>query len=71
MGVAMIEANPNDLMIGRLAKEAGVNVQTLRYYERRGLLPSPDRTASNYRIYPVTPFGGSASSDGFQPDGGR
>jgi MerR family mercuric resistance operon transcriptional regulator len=29
----------------------GVNVATLRYYERRGLLASPPRTASNYRIY--------------------
>lgn len=35
-----------------VAAEAGVNVQTLRYYERRGLLPEPGRTQSGYRAYP-------------------
>lgn len=40
------------LTIGQLAKEAGVNVQTVRYYERRGLLPEPPRSASGYREYP-------------------
>jgi DNA-binding transcriptional MerR regulator len=33
------------------AAEAGVNVQTLRYYERRGLLPEPERLSSGYRAY--------------------
>jgi DNA-binding transcriptional MerR regulator len=33
----------------QVASEAGVNVQTLRYYERRGLLPEPDRLDSGYR----------------------
>jgi DNA-binding transcriptional MerR regulator len=37
--------------VGQLAKQAGVNVQTLRYYERRGLLPRPPRAASGYRQY--------------------
>jgi MerR family transcriptional regulator, mercuric resistance operon regulatory protein len=37
---------------GEVAERAGVNVQTLRYYERRGLLPRPPRTASGYRTYP-------------------
>lgn len=37
--------------IGAVAAQAGVNVQTLRYYERRGLLPPPARTASGYRHY--------------------
>ncbi len=37
---------------GQLAKAADVNVETLRYYERRGLLPEPPRQASGYRIYP-------------------
>ena len=41
----------NDLKAGDVARRAGVNVQTLRYYERRGLLPAPRRTASNYRAY--------------------
>lgn len=40
------------LKVGELAARAGVGVQTLHYYERRGLLPKPDRTASNYRLYP-------------------
>jgi MerR family copper efflux transcriptional regulator len=37
--------------IGTLSEEAGVSVQTVRYYERRGLLPEPDRTESGYRSY--------------------
>lgn len=40
------------LRIGAVARNAGVNIQTLRYYERRGLLRPPDRTASGYREYP-------------------
>jgi Hg(II)-responsive transcriptional regulator len=36
---------------GQVATEAGVNVQTLRYYERRGLLPEPPRRGSGYRAY--------------------
>lgn len=39
------------LTIGRLAREAGVNLATIRYYERRGLLLPPQRTAAGYRIY--------------------
>lgn len=34
------------------ATRAGVNPQTLRYYERRGLLPGPPRSVSGYRAYP-------------------
>jgi hypothetical protein len=41
------------LTIGRLAKAAGVNLETVRYYERRGLVPKPPRTPSGYRLYPV------------------
>ena len=37
--------------IGRLAEAAGVNVETVRYYERRGLLEAPPRTPSGYRQY--------------------
>jgi MerR family copper efflux transcriptional regulator len=39
------------MRIGQLARAAGVSVQTIRFYERRGLLRSPQRTASGYRIY--------------------
>ncbi|MBV7328542.1 MerR family DNA-binding protein [Chloroflexi bacterium TSY] len=42
----------NGLRSGQLAKAADVNVETLRYYERRGLLPEPPRRESGYRIYP-------------------
>ncbi|MBF6439608.1 MerR family transcriptional regulator [Nocardia cyriacigeorgica] len=37
---------------GELAARAGVNAQTLRYYERRGLLTRPPRSQSGYRSYP-------------------
>lgn len=39
------------LTIGALAKRAGTNVETIRYYERVGLLPPPARTGGNYRAY--------------------
>ncbi|HEX6965041.1 MAG TPA: MerR family transcriptional regulator [Gemmatimonadaceae bacterium] len=39
------------MTIGELARRAGVNVQTVRYYERRGLLAEPHRTPSGYRQY--------------------
>lgn len=39
------------MTIGRLAERAGVNIDTIRYYERNGLLPAPQRRASGYREY--------------------
>ena len=39
------------MWIGRTAKAAGVNTQTLRYYERRGLIAPPVRRGSGYREY--------------------
>ncbi|BDT91351.1 MerR family transcriptional regulator [Nocardia sputorum] len=36
----------------RLAAAAGVNTQTMRYYERRGLLAEPDRSLGGHRLYP-------------------
>ena len=39
------------MWISEAAGQAGVNVQTLRYYERRGLLPKPPRRTSGYRDY--------------------
>ena len=37
---------------GQLARQTGVSTDTLRHYERLGLLPLPQRTAGNYREYP-------------------
>jgi Cu(I)-responsive transcriptional regulator len=39
------------LSIGNLAKATGTKVETIRYYERIGLLPAPGRTEGNYRSY--------------------
>lgn len=40
------------LTIGRVAKAAGVNLQTVRYYQRRGLIEQPPKPLSGYRRYP-------------------
>ncbi|MET8353255.1 MULTISPECIES: MerR family transcriptional regulator [unclassified Micromonospora] len=40
------------LRSGQVAEAAGVNQQTLRYYERRGLVAEPDRTLGGHRLYP-------------------
>lgn len=42
----------NTLTIGELGEKAQVNIETLRYYERRGLLSAPPRSGANYRLYP-------------------
>ncbi|MDR9855202.1 MerR family transcriptional regulator [Paenibacillus sp. VCA1] len=39
------------LTIGELANQAGVHLETVRYYERRGLIPEPPRTKAGYRMY--------------------
>ena len=39
------------MRIGELAERTGVDVQTVRYHERRGLLPEPDRRSSGYPDY--------------------
>ena len=39
------------MRVGEIAERAGVNVETLRYYERRGLLPTPHRDPSGHRRY--------------------
>jgi DNA-binding transcriptional MerR regulator len=39
------------LSTGQVAKAGGVNIQTVRFYEREGLLPAPRRSASGYRQY--------------------
>ena len=40
------------LTVGEVAKRAAVHIETLRYYERRGLVARPPRSMSNYRLYP-------------------
>ena len=39
------------LRIGQIARRAGVKIETIRYYERIGLLPQPPRSAGRYRLY--------------------
>ncbi|MGI5170903.1 MerR family transcriptional regulator [Spirillospora sp. CA-253888] len=41
------------LRSGQVAAAAGVNLQTLRYYERRGLLAEPERSPGGHRLYPA------------------
>ena len=43
----------SELTIGRVAKLAGVSVETIRYYQRRGLLAEPDKPHMGYRRYPA------------------
>jgi len=46
-----MNASTQLLTIGRLARRAGVGIDTVRFYERARLLPRPGRTASGYRTY--------------------
>lgn len=41
----------SQMKIGELAKQSGCQVETIRYYEREGLLPTPARSAGNFRLY--------------------
>lgn len=41
----------NHITIGRLSAATGVKVETIRYYEKEGLIPPPSRTSGNYRSY--------------------
>jgi Hg(II)-responsive transcriptional regulator len=49
----MLLASTETLTIGKLAKVAGVGVETIRYYQQRGLLPVPESSGA-YRHYPVS-----------------
>lgn len=44
------------IKIGQVAQQTGVSVDTIRFYERRGVLPRPARRASGYRIYTEATF---------------
>ena len=39
------------IQIGKLSRRTGCNIETIRYYERIGLLPAPARSAGRYRVY--------------------
>jgi DNA-binding transcriptional MerR regulator len=65
-GVTYFEGKPwNDskvkvffhMRIGELAKQSGVSADTIRYYERIGLMPKPARTSSGYREYGESAIG--------------
>jgi MerR family transcriptional regulator, mercuric resistance operon regulatory protein len=43
---------PKDgLPIGELSKQSSVNIETIRYYEKIGVMPAPHRSANGYRVY--------------------
>jgi len=44
---------PETMTIGRVAKAAGVNVETIRYYQRRGIIGEPRKPPGGHRRYPV------------------
>jgi MerR family copper efflux transcriptional regulator len=46
-----MNSQPSSLTIGAVAREAGTPIDTIRYYEKEGLLPEPRRRASGYRDY--------------------
>jgi DNA-binding transcriptional MerR regulator len=48
----MYQIEPRRLRTGEVAQQAGVNIQTLRYYERRGLIAEPARSPGGHRTYP-------------------
>lgn len=48
----MMPSERTGLRTGDVAEQAGVNIQTLRYYERRGLLTKPVRSIGGHRLYP-------------------
>lgn len=50
----MVQSQGDRLKIGAVARQAGVSVDTVRYYEHRGVLGSAERLPSGYRLYPAT-----------------
>jgi Hg(II)-responsive transcriptional regulator len=46
----------NSFTVGALADKAGINLETVRYYEKIGLMPKPKRKESHYRIYDENDF---------------
>lgn len=54
MVYAVSEVRRMKFRIGELADKCGVNKETIRYYERLGLIPEPERTEKGYRMYSPT-----------------
>src|SRR5947208_16646587 len=48
---AITSSRAGNFSIGELSKHSGVNIETIRYYERIKMLPAPPRTASGRRVY--------------------
>lgn len=46
-----MESGSDRFAIGVLSKRTGCNIETIRYYERAGLLPTPGRSPGGYRLY--------------------
>lgn len=44
--------NPKSLTIGKVAKQAGVGVETIRFYQREGLITEPAKPDTGFRVYP-------------------
>src|SRR5215207_5581780 len=57
------------MKIGQVAKHAGVSIDTVRFYERRGVLPAPDRTPSGYRTYKESTVNASGSPEHYNTSG--
>ncbi len=43
--------NQKEFRIGELSRQTGVNIETIRYYEKSGIMPNPPRTPAGYRVY--------------------
>ena len=48
------DSRSENLAIGELSRQSGVNIETVRYYERIKILPAPPRRATGRRIYDYT-----------------
>src|ERR1044072_8687623 len=59
-------SGPKSLRIGEVARAAGVSVDTVRFYERRGVLPAAARRPSGYRVFPPTAADRSRSAKALQ-----
>lgn len=49
--MAKIQGRAREFPIGALASESGVNIETIRYYEKIGVMPKPARSTGGYRLY--------------------